>query len=89
MFKMAKSLSDASDDSVREEMELLEWKFGPELLSSSYNKIGRLPELLNGNVHFCQHTELPHGSVVLVNVTYTAQRITISPAYADTSEGLL
>jgi len=42
MFKMAKSLHDASDDTVREEMELLEWKFGPEMLSSSYNKLGRL-----------------------------------------------
>jgi hypothetical protein len=42
MFKMAKGLFDACDDKVRDEMEQLEWKYGPELLSSSYNKIGRL-----------------------------------------------
>jgi hypothetical protein len=42
MFKMAKGLFDACDDKVRDEMEQLEWKYGPDLLSSSYNKIGRL-----------------------------------------------
>ena len=47
MFKMAKGLHDASDDIVRQEMEQLEWKYGPDLLSSSYNKVGRL-------VHHCQ-----------------------------------
>lgn len=42
MFKMAKSLQEVGDASVREEMEFLEWKYGPDLLSSSYNKIGRM-----------------------------------------------
>ena len=47
MFKMARGLHDASDEVVLDEMEQLEWKYGPEMLSSSYNKIGRL-------VHHCQ-----------------------------------
>lgn len=42
MFKMAKSLHEVSDYAVREEMELLEWNSGPEILSSSNSKVGRL-----------------------------------------------
>ena len=42
MFKMARSLHEARDAVAREEMEMLGWKYGPEVLSSSYNKVGRL-----------------------------------------------
>ena len=36
------SVFDACDDHVRDQMEQLEWKYGPDVLSSSYNKVGRL-----------------------------------------------
>ena len=42
MYKMAKGVHDACNEAVREEMERMEWKYGPELLSSSYNKVGRM-----------------------------------------------
>ena len=42
MYKMSKSVFEACDDNVRDQMEKLEWKYGPEVLSSSYNKVGRL-----------------------------------------------
>jgi len=42
MYKMAKGVFEACNQEVREEMERLEWKYGPDLLSSSYNKVGRL-----------------------------------------------
>ena len=42
MYKIANIVFSACDDAVRQQMEFLEWKYGPELVSSSYNKLGRL-----------------------------------------------
>ena len=42
MYKMATTVNAALDDAARKQLELLEWKYGPELLSASYNKLGRL-----------------------------------------------
>ena len=49
MYSMGKSLQDGCDQTVRDELELMEWKYGPELLSSSYNKLGRM-------IHTCTKT---------------------------------
>ena len=42
MCNMAKRVFEAGYDHVRDQMEQLEWTYGPEVLSSSYNKVGRL-----------------------------------------------
>ena len=42
MYKMANSVHGALDARSRAQVQLLEWRYGPELLSISYNKLGRL-----------------------------------------------
>ena len=42
VFKMANNVFEACDDHVRDQMEQLEWQCGPEVRSSSYNKVGSL-----------------------------------------------
>ena len=42
MYKMANSVHGALDARSHAQVQLLEWKYGPELLSISYNKLGRL-----------------------------------------------
>jgi hypothetical protein len=42
MFKMANSVHAGLTAECLERVQVLEWKYGPELLSTSYNKLGRL-----------------------------------------------
>ena len=58
MYKMAKGVHDACNEAVRAEMERMEWKYGPELLSSSYNKVGRMVQTCQKVVQSGQSIDL-------------------------------
>jgi hypothetical protein len=45
MYKMANSVHGALDTRSLAQVQILEWKYGPELLSTSYNKLGRLVQV--------------------------------------------
>ena len=68
MYKMAKGVNDACNEAVRAEMERLEWKYGPELLTSSYNKVGRMVQTCHKVMQCCQGIELDEALIFLLQM---------------------